>query len=178
VLEEVGERTGETVHLGVPRGHSVVHVGQVESTYLLAARDWNQVEVPSHCSSLGKVLYAFGLLPLPEGRLERRTDRTITNHEALRKELALVRRQRYAVSIDELETGLSAIAAPVAGKDGVICAIGISGPTARLQDRVDHIGRLLVEQAASLSALLGRPTPHAAGHPRARHSSTTKEGAA
>jgi DNA-binding IclR family transcriptional regulator len=175
VLEEVGELTGETVHLGVARGPGVVHIGQVESTYLLSARDWNQVEVPAHCSSLGKVLYAYGLLPMPSGRLERRTDRTVTTREALTAELDTIRRKRYATTVDELETGLSAIAAPVEGKDGVICAIGVSGPTARLQDRVDHIGRLLIEQSESLSALLGSRITHSSQH---RPHSPTKEGAA
>jgi DNA-binding IclR family transcriptional regulator len=181
VLVEVGARTGETVHLAVARGEDVVHVGQVESTFLLSARDWNQVDVPPHCSSLGKVLYAFGLLPLPAGRLERRTERTVTTREALTAELATIRRTRYAVTIDELETGLSAIAAPVEGKDGVICAIGVSGPTARLQDRADLIGRLLVEQADLLSALLGRPSLHVSADRRQAHprsDSSTKEGAA
>ena len=36
----------------------------------------------------------------------------------------------------------------------VFAALGVSGPTARLQDRVDHVGRLLIEQADALSALL------------------------
>jgi IclR family transcriptional regulator, acetate operon repressor len=156
VLETVGERTGETVHLGVARGESVVHVAQVESTYLLSARDWNQVDVPPHCSSLGKVLYAFGCLPLPPGRLERRTDRTVTTREAFAAEIEQIRRHRVATTVDELETGLSAIAAPVEGRDGVIAALGVSGPTARLQDRVDYIGRLLLEQAGALSTLLRR----------------------
>ena len=160
VLQRIGERTGETVHLGVPRGTDVVHVGQVESTYLLAARDWNQVDVPPHCSSLGKVLYAYGLLPMPVGRLERRTERTVSTREALTAELAAVRRRGYATTVDELETGLTAIAAPVAGRDGVICAIGVSGPTARLQDRLDQVGRLLVDQAAAVTHLLGRPARH------------------
>jgi IclR family acetate operon transcriptional repressor len=160
VLERIGDRTGETVHLGVARGNDVVHVGQVESTYLLSARDWNQVDVPAHCSSLGKVLYAYGLLPLPAGRLERRTERTVATREALAADLASVRRRGYATTVDELETGLTAIAAPVAGRDGVICAIGVSGPTARLQDRLDQVGRLLVEQAADVSHLLGRPVRH------------------
>ncbi len=92
VLEAVGEQTGETVHLGVRRGEDVVHIAQVESTYLLSARDWNLVDVPPHCSSLGKVLYAFDVLPLPS-RLERRTDRTITTREALTAELATIRQQ-------------------------------------------------------------------------------------
>ena len=157
-LETIGRSTGETVHLGVARGTDVVHIGQVESTYLLSARDWNQVDVPPHCSSLGKVLYAFDCLPLPAGRLERRTERTVATREALAAELATIRRQRYATTVDELETGLTGIAAPVDGRDGVIAAIGISGPTARLQDRVDHIGRLLIEQADDLSAMLRRRT--------------------
>jgi DNA-binding IclR family transcriptional regulator len=131
------------------------------------------------------VLYAFGLLPLPVGRLERRTDRTLTSREALAEELATVRRVRYAATIDELETGLSAIAAPVEGKDGVICAIGVSGPTARLEHQVDRIGRLLLEQAGELSLLLGRPrAPGSPGSPGSttarppRIPSMTKEGAA
>jgi len=159
VLEEVAERTGETVHLGVARGDQVVHVGQVESTFLLSARDWNGVAVPPHCSSLGKVLYAHGLLPLPPGRLERRTSRTVATREALAADLALVRTRGYAATVDELETGLTGIASPVEGYDGVICAIGVSGPTARLEDQVDRIGRLLRDQAAELSSLLGRPRP-------------------
>jgi IclR family acetate operon transcriptional repressor len=176
VLEAVGDLTGETVHLGVARGADVVHLGQVESTYLLSARDWNQVDVPPHCSALGKVLYAFDVLPMPVGRLERRTENTITTRETLATELATIRRRRYATTVDELETGLSAIAAPVEGKEGVICALGVSGPTARLQNRVDHIGRLLVEQADSLTALLTRPTRLRPGPRTSQH--PTKEGAA
>ena len=176
VLETLGQSTGEAVHLGIARGTAVVHIGQVESTYLLSARDWNQVDVPAHCSALGKVLYAYEVLPLPPGRLERRTDRTVTTREALSAELADIRRTGYAVTQDELETGLSAIAAPVRGKEGVICAVGVSGPTARLQDRVGHIGRLLVEQSDALSDLLGRPTHHLADDHRLQ--SPTKEGAA
>ncbi len=148
------------MHLGVRRGEDVVHIAQVESTFLLSARDWNQVDVPPHCSSLGKVLYAYDVLPVPTGRLERRTDRTITTREALTAELATIRQHRFATTVDELETGLTGIAAPVEGRDGVFAALGVSGPTARLQDRVDRIGRLLVEQADALSALLLRRTQH------------------
>ncbi len=172
VLETVGEQTGETVHLGVRRGEDVVHIAQVESTFLLSARDWNQVDVPPHCSSLGKVLYAFDVLPVPTGPLERRTPRTIATREALTTELATIRQQRYATTVDELETGLTGIAAPVEGRDGVFAALGISGPTARLQDRADRIGRLLIEQADALSRLLRRRTQNGTD------STTTKEGAA
>ena len=39
-----------------------MQIAQVDSTYMLGARDWMQVDVPPHCSALGKVLYAFGAL--------------------------------------------------------------------------------------------------------------------
>jgi IclR family transcriptional regulator, acetate operon repressor len=166
VLEAVGRRTGETVHLGVARGAAVVHIAQVESTFLLSARDWNNLDVPPHCSSLGKVLYAFGAMPLPPGRLVRRTPRTVSR-EALEAELPTIRQQRFAATVDELETGLTGVAAPVSGRDGVVASLGISGPTARLQDRLDAVGALLVEQADDLSALLVRPAPK--GAPKTNH---------
>ncbi len=160
VMETVGEQTGESVHLAVVRGHELFHVAQVDSTYLLAARDWNQVGVPPHCSSLGKVLYAYGALPLPKGRLERRTPRTVGSSDALEAQLDQIRREGVATSLDELETGLTAVAVPLHGRQTVIAAIGVSGPTARLQDRVDKVGRLLVEAADTLSQrLLSRRSP-------------------
>lgn len=157
-LEELRDRTGETVNLGVARGESVVHIAQIDSTYVLGARDWTQVDVPPHCSSLGKVLYAHDCLPLPHGPLEQRTPRTVADVDALKAELAEVRSLGYAVTIDELELGLTAIAAPVEGREGVIAAVGVSGPTARLQDRAGHVGRLLIEQADEVSDLLRRRT--------------------
>lgn len=154
VLEAVGEQCGETVHLGVPRADGVVHIAQVDSTYLLAARDWNQVDVPAHCSSLGKVLLAYGALPLHPDRLEQPTDQTL-NRAALLVELDRIRAQRYAHTLDELEIGLAGVAAPVEGLDDtVIAALGVSGPTARLGRHTREVGELLVEQAQRLTGLL------------------------
>lgn len=160
VLETIGQECGETVHLGVARSDNVFYIAQVESTYLLAARDWNEVDVPVHCSSLGKVLCAHGALRLPSGPLERRTPHTKTPAQ-LDAEFEAVRRDGYAQSIDELEIGLSGLAAPVAGLDSdVIAALGVSGPTARLQGSRTQIGELLSEQGARLAALLRTSTPH------------------
>ena len=157
MLQQLGEATGETVHLAVPSGDRVMHVGQVDSTFLLGARDWTDVEVPTHCSALGKVLLAWGPLPLPEDRLETPTEHSLRSRSALDDDLAKARAHGFAVAHDELEIGLLAVAAPVCGPEGAaVAAVGVSGPTARLEDRVDHVGRLLMEQAQSLSELLRR----------------------
>ena len=68
VMEQIGEDTGETVHLSVARGDRVVQVAQVDSTYLLGTRDWTEVDVPAHCSALGKVFLAWDGLALPRRR--------------------------------------------------------------------------------------------------------------
>jgi DNA-binding IclR family transcriptional regulator len=157
VLYRLRDLTGETVLLGVPRGGSVFHVSQVDSTYLLAARDWTQTEVPVSCSAMGKALCAAGALALPDEPLELRTDRSRRDLAELRSDLDRVRSRGYAVAVDELEVGLTAVATTVCGRNGeVVAALGVSGATARLEDRSHEVGQLLVEQAAGLSALLRR----------------------
>jgi len=157
-LERVGEDSGETVNLSVVRGDRVVQVDQVDSTYLLGTQDWTQVDVPVHCSALGKVMLAHGVLDVP-ARLEQVTPATITDHAALRSDLAQVLRRGYASTTDELEVGLTGVGVPVRGKGGdVIAALGVSGPNPRLVDRLDEIGRLLNHRAEQLSSLLRRRT--------------------
>jgi DNA-binding IclR family transcriptional regulator len=159
-MEAIGEDTGETVHLSVARGDRVVQVAQVDSTYLLGTRDWTEVEVPAHCSALGKVLLAWGALAPPEGTLEGLTPATVTSHEELRRDGARTRERGWAVTTDELEIGLSGVAVPVFGVHGdVVAALGISGPTPRLEERADDLGDRLLEHATRLSTLL-RGTPH------------------
>lgn len=156
-LERLGQVTGETVNVAVPDGTSVAQVDQVDSRYLLGATNWVGVDVPGHCTALGKVFYAFGALPTPAGRLARRTARTLTSAAALARDLEEVRRLDYAVAWEELEPGLVAVAAPVRGPGGsIVAAISVSGPTVRLtRRRAARLGALLVTETRSLSTLLG-----------------------
>ncbi len=159
MLETIGDDTRETVHLAVANGGRVGHIAQIDSTYLLGARDWTDVEVPAHASALGKVLLAWDVLELSEPPLERLTEHTLVTGAAVEQDLATTRGRGFAITLDELEIGLSGVAAPVHGPEGtVVATIGISGPTARLEDRIDHLGRLLKQQTEKLSALLRHGT--------------------
>lgn len=156
-LERVGEETGETVNLGVASGDTVLHVAQVDSSFVLGATNWVDVDVPPHCSALGKVMYAFDAIPIPRGRLESRTSHTLTTRKALEQDLDGVRKVGYAVTRSEFEEGLDAIAAPVRSPDGSIhAAIGISGPSLRMADEDRRFGKLLVDEANVLSKVLAR----------------------
>lgn len=157
IMQRIGADTGETVNLAAPRGDTVVQIAQVNASYMLGSRDWMQVTVPPHCSALGKVLYAFDCLAVPEGDLDQLTDRSLATSAALHTDIASTRRRGYATTREELEIGLDAVAAPVHGRDGnVIAALGVSGPSARMGSQLDEIGRLLREHGSSLSQLLRR----------------------
>jgi DNA-binding IclR family transcriptional regulator len=165
VMERIGEATGETVHLSVTRGQRVVQVAQVDSTYLLGTRDWTEVDVPAHCSALGKVFLAWDVLELPDGDLVQPTRATVADRAALRREGVRSRERGWTRTTDELEIGLSGVAVPVFGHHGeVVASLGISGPTPRLESRVDDLGHHLLEQAAALSSLLGGPTRSRSPH--------------
>jgi IclR family transcriptional regulator, acetate operon repressor len=155
VLREVVDAIGETVNLAVPRGGTVVHLAQVDSTYVLGVRDWRRVTVPPHTSALGKILFAHGALALPEGPLEKRTRRSLATPAALRRDLETVRRRGFATTREELEVGLDAAAVPIIGASGdVIAALGVSGPSARMRGSLDAIGRQLISYGTELSQLL------------------------
>jgi DNA-binding IclR family transcriptional regulator len=154
-LEVISDATLETVHLSIVRGDRVVQVAQVDSQFLLGTRDWTAVDVPAHTSALGKVFYGWEVLPLPDAPLARLTDATLAEPDALRRDARVARRRGWAVTHDELEVGLSGVAVPVLGpRDQVVAALGISGPTARLEDRLDELGRQLSDHATRLTRLL------------------------
>lgn len=156
-LERIGERTGETVNLAVPRGTSVVQISQVDSRYLLGATNWVGMDVPAHCSAAGKVFYAYGAMELPSGRLDRRTAASLGTRTELDRDLATVQQQGYAVTWEELEAGLAAVAAPLRASDGsVVAAVSVSGPITRITRRkAASIGGLLDTELRKVSTTLG-----------------------
>jgi IclR family transcriptional regulator, acetate operon repressor len=157
-LEKLGKATGETVNLGVASNGAVEQIAQVDSTYMIGGTNWIGLSTPLHCSALGKVLLAFGAAQLPPAhKLDRRTDKTITTEPALKADLAAVRARGYAVTDEELEPGLIALAAPVHGYDGaVIAAISVSAPTSRMtMERLTVAAERCLEEAAGLAAVLG-----------------------
>jgi IclR family acetate operon transcriptional repressor len=158
-LETLSRRTGETVNLAVPGQNVVEQVAQVDSRYMLGATNWVGLAVPFHCSALGKIFLAYGVVELPKGRLEQRGPRTLTTREALAADLELVLRHGYAVADEELEPGLVAIAAPVRdGSGAVVAAISVSGPSVRLTaDRTVTTAAMVAGEAHALSIVLGFP---------------------
>src|SRR3954467_8784961 len=112
-LEALAEASGETVNLAVPGAHGVEHLAQVESRHFLGTGQGVGRPVDFHTTAAGKVLVAFEAAELPPGRLRRVAPDTVVDRGALQRELERIRAERFAAAVDELEAGLTALAAPV-----------------------------------------------------------------
>jgi IclR family transcriptional regulator, acetate operon repressor len=160
-MDDLAERTHETVTIGVLSGDDVVSVDQVTGTRSIVSVSWVGKRTPLHTTSTGKVLLAF----LDEEERERRlalplegaTPRSVTSADALRSQLDEVRRRGYAQTLEELEVGLTAVAAPVRQGDGkVLAALSVSGPSFRLRPvDLPRVGQQTIEAADAISRRLG-----------------------
>lgn len=160
VCRQLAADTGETVNIAVLSESSALYLDQVAGSSALQPHNWVGQHIPLHATSNGKVLLS-GLDDKRAaevlGTLPRYTSTTITTKTRLREELHEVRERGYAVAVDELEEGLTAIAAPVRNAHGdVVASMSVSGPTFRLgDDRVEQVVPLLLAAAEEVSHRLG-----------------------
>ncbi len=160
ICRALAASTGETVNVAVLSESSALYLDQVAGSSTLQPHNWVGQHIPLHATSNGKVLLSgLGEEELDEvlGSLPAYTDLTITKRSALRGELDVVREQGHAVAVDELEVGLTAVAAPVRNAHGdVIASLSVSGPTFRLDEaRLSTAIPLLEQAAAEISHRLG-----------------------
>ena len=156
-MRRLSEESGETANLIVARPAGTEAIAQLDGRHLLGATNWLGRQLPLHATAAGKVFLAFSDAALPDGALAAHGPATIVDRDRLARELETVREEGYATIVDELEDGLSAVAAPVRDRDGaVIAALSVSGATLRLPPaRLRLLGRVALEQARALSARLG-----------------------
>ncbi|HEX4660648.1 MAG TPA: IclR family transcriptional regulator [Streptosporangiaceae bacterium] len=146
-MDKLSQQTGETVNLAVPDGPDVLNVAEVPSTYILnSSGGWIGRRTRPHAVANGKVLLAYGAIPVP-AKLERYTAQTITTRQALNAELDTIRQNGYATAVAELEDELVAVASPVLDSAGAcIAALSVSGPAFRMQPgSLDELGRLCAD---------------------------------
>jgi len=167
VVQQLAETTRETVNLGVLHAGAVVCVDQASGSSSVMSVSWIGKRTPLNCTANGKVLLA-AMDPAQLDRvlaepLERCTPRSIVDPEALRADLERCRRNGFAATVEELEEGLNAVAAPVHRGDGqIIAALSIAGPAFRLRP-VDLL-RLGEEASAGAEAISRRLGFRKRGH--------------
>ena len=160
-VEELSEETGESVHL------IIEHDGKLFGLYERFGENAVGIEYHNrkreqalnhlHCTAAGKAI----LSELPDDEVEaileksgmpRNTSQTITDRDRLLEALATTRERGCAHADEEQMDGLRAVGAPVVTpQTGVIGAIAVSGPTARLSgERFEETIPDMVVQAANI----------------------------
>lgn len=155
VLEELRNTSGETVHVAIPDGRDVVYIARMESYQGLRFSSRVGRRFPAHATSSGKAIAAFNpdvARAVLGGDLRRLTGRTISTTNAFVEALAEIRRNGYSCSNEEAEVGLSSVAAPIIGPDGVaVGAVSIAGPTQRVLQDISVTASRVKRAAARLA---------------------------
>jgi IclR family acetate operon transcriptional repressor len=157
ILQRVVKEVGEACNLTVLDGTQVSYLDRVEAEWLLRISFQQGSKVPAHCSASGKLFLA---LMRPAKRdlllrlmpLERLTDNTITKKNELLKELAEIRRAKYALDREEFLSGLVCLAVPVFQQNPqsrtCVAALAIQAPVTRMS-LSDILTKLPVLQRAA-----------------------------
>jgi IclR family transcriptional regulator, KDG regulon repressor len=164
LLLEMSRRSRDTVSLAVPAPGGVICLDRINSAHtIIAVCTPIGALFPAHCTAAGKAILAY----LPDDEVQEMVRRnglrqytpfTITQMSKLKDNLRLIQQRGYAVDHQELECGLSGVAAPVLSAPGrVIAAVGIAGPTLRFRGKeLAQKVALVTEIGARLAMGLGR----------------------
>lgn len=138
VLRALSEETGETCNFGILAGAEVIYLDRVEAKWPLGLRFDPGIQVPAHCSAIGKLLLSIEpverrdelLRAMP---LTRYTERTITSIPALLDELDRIQKDEIGIDNQESIEGVVCVAVPVRAADGgVVGGLAMSAPEARV----------------------------------------------
>lgn len=146
------EHTNENIHFTQQQGDELVVVDKITSTHSVRVFDPIGTRIPLHVSASGKALLATrsdeGIDAYLLRSLARFTDESLTDEEELRREVAQVRRDGFAVNRGEWRSEIAGVgvALDFGGATESEFGIAVSVPTHRLSaEHVPRYGQLLLE---------------------------------
>lgn len=162
-MDRLSRLVGESVHLGVFDGYNVVVVEREEPQERPSARSLSGAEsAPAYCTSVGKAVLAFQgeevIDRLVAAGLRPFTAQTLSTSEALRKDLATIRKRGYSIDNSEHQIWVRCVAAPIRNAGGqVFAAISVTGSADRItEERIEQqLSGLVIQTADSISRHLG-----------------------
>jgi DNA-binding IclR family transcriptional regulator len=138
-MQDLHQQLGETINLSVRHDDEVVYVERTSgNSSMMRVVQIIGARAPLHITAVGKIFLAEdGPEQCAEYArrtgLPRYTDHTLTDADALTKELEKVRRQGYAFDNEEAEKGVSCIGAGIYNDEGrLVAGLSVSAPSDRL----------------------------------------------
>jgi DNA-binding IclR family transcriptional regulator len=153
--------TGEVIHFHIFDGSQMVCVEREEMGASRLTTLTTIEAAPTYCTGVGKAFLAFqdeGLVRriVAEEGFKAYTPKTITDLDALLKDLALIRERGFSIDDEENQIGLRCIGAPVRdAADRVFASVSVSGPLERMPDvRLEGLAPLVIQTANDISRSL------------------------
>lgn len=166
-LEKLAGLYEETVNLVTADDMYVVYLEKIEGSHSMRICTRVGGRLPVYCTAVGKAILANLSEAEADSLIERIefrrfTENTICSKEQLLQYLACAREKGYAEDTEELEPGLSCVAAPIFNHYGrAFAAISVSGPASRMtEDLRKRIGISLMEFTRDISRKLGYVGAH------------------
>jgi DNA-binding IclR family transcriptional regulator len=161
-LEAIAEESGEAAHLVALDGRNSVYIDQVEGPRMLRMSIRVGSTFPANTSASAKAILAFQnsdealRLIFSNQQLKRYTRRTILDVDVFRSELRDTRERGYAIEQEEIEDGISCIAAPILDRSGTaLAAISVPGPTTRImRPAPERLGAIIVAHTTKITNVL------------------------
>jgi IclR family KDG regulon transcriptional repressor len=160
-LQQLSLQSEETVDLAILDNGHVVYLQVVESSQRVKIAAAVGEQLPAYCTATGKAFLAY----LPEDKVRvilaqgvtKYTENTLISQEDLFKDLHETRERGFAISEQEYEKDINAVAAPIIDANGCpVAVIAIVGPSYRMsQDRMMNLGQIIQETAEAIAREVG-----------------------
>ena len=139
ILDRLSDRLNEACSMAILEGDEILYIARSSIPLRLVSMDLSiGSRLPAYCTSMGQILLA-GLDDaaleeyLTRADLQRRTSRTLTTPEAIRKVVMEIRQKGWVISDQELEPGLRSLAVPLRDSAGQVhAALNVGTPASRI----------------------------------------------
>ena len=162
-MAELCRATGETVTLNIRSGMEriCIDVMDTPSPLMTIVRPGEHVSLLRGATA--RLLLAYAREAEIKDIIARTAKSEGVDVTELRASLAEIRRRGYACTSGQRITGVTAIAVPIFDiSDEVHYSLAITGPSVRMDARLEEFKKILIDAGASVSALMGAsPTSHA-----------------
>ena len=153
-LQDLRDQYRENVNLAIMDGADVVYLDIFEGSQRVKLAAVPGQRLPAFCTASGKAILAFLSEENVKGVLEqgmpKHTQATVVSPEEFLRGVVEIRKRGFAISEQEFEDGINAVAVPIFIQP--IASISIAGPAYRLtRDKMFEIGPSLLVTAKNIA---------------------------